>query len=80
MLVLSRRVGEEIVIAGNIRVRVTKIHGSRIRLAVEAPDNVAILRGEVAHRIREAPGEEGTTNPNLADVEQPLIETEWCLP
>ena len=51
MLILSRRVGEEIVIDGNVRVRVTKVHGKRVRLAVEAPDSVSIHRGEVRQQF-----------------------------
>jgi carbon storage regulator len=37
MLVLTRRVGEEIVIDGNIRITVTAIHGERVRIGVTAP-------------------------------------------
>ncbi len=58
MLILSRRVGEEIVIAGDVRVRVTKVHGKRVRLGVEAPDNVLIHRGEVHHRFASLIGDE----------------------
>ncbi|MGC1272350.1 MAG: carbon storage regulator [Planctomycetaceae bacterium] len=47
MLVLTRAVGEELVIAGNIRVRVAEVKGGRIRLAVEAPREVTIRRQEL---------------------------------
>jgi carbon storage regulator len=47
MLVLTRTLGEEIVIAGNIRVRVSEIKGGRIKLAIEAPRNVAVRRQEI---------------------------------
>ena len=47
MLVLTRTVGEEIVIAGNIRVRVSEVKGGRIKLAIEAPREVAVRRHEV---------------------------------
>ncbi len=47
MLVLSRKVGEMLVIDGNITVRVVRIQGNRITLGIEAPSNVKILRGEL---------------------------------
>jgi len=47
MLVLSRKVGEKLVIDGNITVEVVKIQGNRISLGIVAPSNVKILRGEL---------------------------------
>ena len=47
MLVLSRRVGEEIIINENIRVTVVAVKGDRIRLGIEAPRDVAVDRAEV---------------------------------
>ena len=47
MLVLSRKVGDQLVIDGNITVEVVKIQGNRISLGIVAPSNVKILRGEL---------------------------------
>lgn len=47
MLVLTRTVGEELIIGDNIRVRVSEIKGGRIKLAVEAPRTVKVRRQEV---------------------------------
>ncbi len=47
MLVLSRKVGEKLVIDGNITVVVLKIQGNRISLGIVAPSDVKILRGEL---------------------------------
>lgn len=47
MLVLSRKTGESIQIAGNIRVTVTEVRGGRVRLSIEAPDDVRVLRKEI---------------------------------
>ena len=47
MLVLSRKVGEKILIAGDIEVVVTAIKGARIRLAIQAPRETRVLRGEL---------------------------------
>ena len=51
MLVLSRRVGEEIVIAGNVRVTVVSVEGGKVRLGVSAPASVPVHRKEVHDRL-----------------------------
>jgi carbon storage regulator len=50
MLVLSRKVGDKLVIDGSITVEVVKIQGNRISLGIVAPSNVKILRGELAEQ------------------------------
>jgi len=50
MLVLSRRIGEEIVISGDIRITVVEVKGGRIRLGVTAPPDVTVDRREIAER------------------------------
>lgn len=47
MLVLSRKVGEKLVIDGNITVVINRIVGNRITLGIEAPEHVHIVRGEL---------------------------------
>jgi carbon storage regulator len=47
MLVLSRKVGEKLVVDGNITIEVVKIQCNRISLAIVAPSDVKILRGEL---------------------------------
>ena len=47
MLVLTRKVGELIVIGGNIRVSVTAIEKGRVRIGIEAPRDVNIVREEL---------------------------------
>jgi carbon storage regulator len=47
MLVLSRSLGESIVIDDQIHVRIVKISGGRVRLAVDAPREVSVDRKEV---------------------------------
>lgn len=47
MLVLSRKVGQRIVIGDNITVVVNKIQGNRVTLGIKAPDDVNIHRGEL---------------------------------
>jgi carbon storage regulator len=47
MLVLSRKLGQEIVIGDNVRVRVVAIHGAQVRLGFTAPAEVSICREEL---------------------------------
>ncbi len=47
MLVLSRKPRESIIINGNIVVSIAAIEGNRVRLGIEAPPDVAILRAEL---------------------------------
>jgi carbon storage regulator len=48
MLVLTRKVGETLVIEGGIRITVAAIPGGRVRLAIDAPSHVRVDREEVA--------------------------------
>ena len=50
MLVLARRVGEEIVIGDDIRVTVLEVRGSQVRLGISAPKSVRVLRQEIENR------------------------------
>ena len=47
MLVLSRKVGETIHIDGQIKVRVMRIKGNRVKVGIEAPKEVHIVRSEL---------------------------------
>jgi len=53
MLVLSRRVGEEIVIDGRIRITISSIKGDRVRVGITAPPDVPVHRLEVYQRALE---------------------------
>ena len=47
MLVLSRKEKESIIISENIKITVTKIKGNRVKVCVEAPEAVRIVRAEL---------------------------------
>lgn len=47
MLVLSRKTGQRIVIAGDVVVTILAVHGGRVRVGVEAPLTVGIRRAEL---------------------------------
>lgn len=61
MLVLSRKVGERIAIAGDIVVQVLEIRGRQVRLGIDAPHDVPIRREELERR-------EVTLLPEVDDV------------
>ncbi len=52
MLVLSRKVGEEIVLPNcGVTVRIVAVHGKTVRLGIAAPSETPVHRGEVWQRI-----------------------------
>ncbi len=51
MLILTRKVGESIIIGNNIRVAVLEVRGRQIRLGIDAPPDVVVLREEIAQRL-----------------------------
>ena len=53
MLVLTRKLGESIVIGNHVRVTVLDMQDKQIRLGIEAPSEVSIHRGEVYERIEQ---------------------------
>ena len=50
MLVLTRRIGEKLVIDGVISVTVVAVHGDKARLGISAPPSVRVDRSEVHER------------------------------
>lgn len=53
MLILTRRVGESLIISDDIEVRIVETHDNQARLGVTAPRNVEVHREEVYRRIRQ---------------------------
>jgi carbon storage regulator len=53
MLVLSRRLGEQIVIGGEIRIQVVAIQGSKVRIGITAPPGIRVDREEISRRLQQ---------------------------
>ena len=53
MLVLTRKLGEQLQIGDNVIVTISSINGNTVRIAVEAPRETRILRGELVGGARE---------------------------
>ena len=52
MLVLSRNVGESIVVGGNITVTIVEVNNNQIRVGIDAPKSIPILRKELIEQSR----------------------------
>jgi carbon storage regulator len=61
MLVLSRELGEEIVIGNDVRITVTHVGEGRVKIGVDAPKRVSVHRAELAEKIQAAFSMELTT-------------------
>jgi carbon storage regulator len=55
MLVLSRKLGEEIVIGDRITVKIVAVEGGRVKLGVAAPTDVPVCREEIYQRSGDCP-------------------------
>ncbi|EJF7711337.1 carbon storage regulator CsrA [Providencia rettgeri] len=51
MLILTRRVSEEIMIGDDIKIKILGVKGNQVRIGVEAPKDVAVHREEIYQRV-----------------------------
>jgi carbon storage regulator len=52
MLILTRRVGETLMIGNDVSVTVLGVKGNQVRIGVDAPKEIAVHREEIFHRIQ----------------------------
>jgi len=65
MLILTRRVGETLMIGDNVTVTVLGVKGNQVRIGINAPKDLAVHREEIYQRIkREQLGPSGETGPD----------------
>ena len=56
MLILTRRVGESLMIGDDVTITVLGVKGNQVRIGVDAPKEVAVHREEILNRIEAATG------------------------
>lgn len=76
MLILSRKAGDAILIEGGIRIVVLAVEAGGVRLGIDAPASVGIVREEVVQRIAEENlrAGAGTADRSLVDELRPRSE------
>ncbi len=72
MLVLTRKLGETIVISDNIKVTVIGISGKQVKLGIEAPRGIAVHREEVFQKIKEENILASNWNIDINDIKEIL--------
>lgn len=70
MLILTRRVGETLMIGDDVTVTVLGVKGNQVRIGVDAPKEVAVHREEIYQRIQAE--KEGDVNSDQEDSSQPF--------
>ncbi|MGQ8366425.1 carbon storage regulator CsrA [Glaciecola sp. 1036] len=62
MLILTRRVGETLMVGDNVTVTVLGVKGNQVRIGVNAPKDVSVHREEIYMRIQAEKGNGNVTN------------------
>ncbi len=57
MLILTRRVGETVMIGNDVTVTILGVKGNQVRVGINAPKNVAVHREEIYERIKREQGD-----------------------
>ncbi len=70
MLILTRRVGETVMIGNEVTVTVLGVKGNQVRIGVSAPKDVAVHREEIYDRIKR----EGDAEPRVVESAAKVID------
>lgn len=62
MLILTRRIGETLIIGDDVKITVLGVRGNQVRIGVDAPRNVSVHRKEIYDQVHNRPND---TDSNL---------------
>jgi carbon storage regulator len=65
MLVLSRKVGETIWIGEDVEIIITEVKGDQVKIGIQAPRSIDVIRGELRQDISDSNTEAVITNLDL---------------
>jgi carbon storage regulator len=67
MLILTRRVGETVMIGDDVTITVLGVKGNQVRVGINAPKHVAVHREEIYERIKREQQSEEVEQPKPAE-------------
>ena len=68
MLILTRRVGETVMIGNDVTVTVLGVKGNQVRIGINAPKSVAVHREEIFERIKREQDHDGNVGTTAAKI------------
>jgi carbon storage regulator len=70
MLILTRRIGETLMVGDEVSLTVLGVKGNQVRIGVNAPKHIAVHREEIYQRIQRENAPGGSTPPTSTDEGQ----------